>query len=76
MEESTLTIFPTSEYEALEGTVFAVLLSYSDDGEEVEPRVVYDADIIDAEEAEEVAYEILDLLQKRDIIIPQNPQLH
>ena len=74
MDEETLTIFPTSEYEALEGTIFAILLSY--DGEDIEPRVVYDPDILDGDEAEEVAYEILDLLQKRNIIIPKNPTLN
>jgi hypothetical protein len=72
--EETLTIFPTSEYEELEDTMFAFLMSF--DGETVEPKVVFDPDIIDSDEAEEIALEILDILQRRDIIIPESPTLN
>jgi len=72
MDETT--IFPTSEYEELSDTLFAVLLTYDGDG--VEPRVVYDPDIIDGDEAEEITREILNLLQSRDIITPSNPTLN
>jgi hypothetical protein len=74
MGEETLTIFPTSEYKELGDTLFALLLSYEDDS--VEPRVVYDSEQLDADEAEEIAMEILDILQRRDIIIPQSPTLN
>ena len=72
MDETT--IFPTSEYEELSDTLFAVLLTY--DGGVIEPRVVYDSDIIDEDEAEELTQEILNLLQSRNIIIPSNPTLN
>lgn len=73
--DETLTIFPTSEYEALADTMFAILLSLKPD-DVIEPRVVFDPDILDEDEAEEIAYEILDLLQKRNILTPTDPVLH
>lgn len=75
MSESTLTIFPNSEYAELSDTIFAFLLS-EEQGGTIEPRVVFDPDILDGEEAEELAYEIIDLLQKRDILTPIDPILH
>lgn len=75
MEETTLTIFPTSEYEALADTMFAILLSIEPD-DTIEPRVVFDPDILDEDEAEDIAREILDLLQSRNILTPADPVLH
>ena len=72
--EETITIFPTDEHEALTDTIFAFILYHEDDT--VEPRMVFDPNIIDENEATEIAEEIIEILQKRNIIFPTEPILN